>query len=87
MMVLGSVAYRHWRVLEPTLTPQAVNSARPHMCQMQGYIHRERVALVIRHEQFRIASVGWGLAPGVQPEAYIGANMVAELEVSNCWFR
>ena len=45
------------------------------------------MALVIRHEQFRIASVGWGLAPGLQPEACIGANMGAELEVRYCWFR
>ena len=44
------------------------------------------MALVIRHEQLPIASVGWDLEPGCSQMLGLAANMVA-VAVSYCWFR
>ena len=45
------------------------------------------MALVIRHKQLPIASVGRGLASGCSQRPGLGTNMVTKLEVSYCWFR
>ena len=61
MMVLGSVVYHHWGMLEPTLTPQSERCQVPYVPGPYTVHSWEKGSILIRHEQLPIASLGRGL--------------------------